>query len=174
MEFNKPLSRAGYFLSALLVLTPFVDAVQSTWPPRFGDERWRFGAVGALSGLLLIPLLGLVIALFISAASDHRRVRRFIGTVASVLAIIDGVLLVLFILDYFQTRTIVRPQFQHSMSVATTTAAIKHVAAVISLGLISHAGFSGPRPLGSRKDDTVRASASASNTPIILGADPRS
>lgn len=145
MENNKPLQSAGYFLALLLIIIPLYDATTSVWPPHLGDERWRFGAVGALSNLTLVPLLGLFIALAIAVLADHRRTRRFIGWLCAILAVVIAVLAALFMLDYFQTRTIVRPQFQHQMSVATMTAMGKHIVTIIGLALLSRAGLTGPK-----------------------------
>lgn len=163
MESNKSLARAGYLIAALLILIPLFDATASVWPPHLADERWRFGAVGALSNLTLVPLLGFLIALSIAAVFDHRRVRRFIGIICAVLAVILAAMAVLFILDYFQTRTLVNPKFQHAMGVASTTAIVKHVLAIISLALLSRAGFAGPKAVPVKKRVIVEPTA----TPLI-------
>ena len=164
MESNKPLARAGYMVAALMVLIPLFDASASVWPPHLGDERWRFGAVGALSNLTLVPILGFLIALFIASAFDHRRVRRFIGIICAILGVILAAMAVLFILDYFQTRTLVNPRFQHAMGVATATAIGKHVVAVIALALLSRAGFAGPRAVAPKKRVVV---TEPSVTPLV-------
>lgn len=151
MESNKPLTRAGYLIATLLVIIPLFDALASVWPPHLGDERWRFGTVGALSNLTLVPLLGFLLALFIATTFDHRRIRRFVGIICAILALVLAATAVLFILDYFQTRTLVNPRFQHAMSVATGTAIVKHVLSIIALALLSRAGFAGPRPAAKRR-----------------------
>lgn len=145
MESNKSLARAGYLIAALLVIIPLFDATASVWPPHLGDERWRFGAVGALSNLTLVPMLGLLVALFIATVFDHRRVRRFIGMICAIFGVVLFAMSVLFILDFFQTRTLVNPRFQHAMGIATATAVGKHVVSIIALALLSRAGFAGPR-----------------------------
>lgn len=151
MESNKPLARAGYLIAALLVITPLFDAAASVWPPHLGDEKWRFGAVGALSNLTLIPLLGFLLALFIAQAMDHRRIRRFVGIICVILAVVQAGMSIMFILDYFQTRTLVRPQFQHAMGVATTTAVAKHILTIVTLFLLARAGFAGPKAVVRKK-----------------------
>jgi len=164
MESNKPLARAGYLVAALMVLIPLFDASASVWPPHLGDERWRFGAVGALSNLTLVPILGFLIALFIASVFDHRRVRRFIGIICAILGVILAAMAVLFILDYFQTRTLVNPRFQHAMGVATATAIGKHILSVITLALLSRAGFAGPRAVAPKKRVVV---TEPSVTPLV-------
>jgi len=163
MESNKSLSRAGYLIATLLVAIPLFDASASVWPPHLGDERWRFGAVGALSNLTLVPLLGFLLALFIATMLDHRRVRRFVGIICGILGAILAAMAVLFILDYFQTRTMVNPRFQHAMGVATGTAIVKHVLSVIALAMLSRAGFAGPKAAVRRKVIVTEPSA----TPLV-------
>jgi len=163
MESNKPLSRAGYLIAALLIIIPLFDASASVWPPHLGDERWRFGAVGALSNLTLVPLLGFLLALFIASTLDHRRVRRFIGIICAILGVVLAAMAVLFILDYFQTRTLVNPRFQHAMGVATGTAIAKHILSIIALAMLSRAGFAGPRVVAKRRVTVTEPTA----TPLV-------
>jgi uncharacterized membrane protein len=164
METNKPLARAGYLLAALLVIIPLFDATMQVWPLRLSDERWRFGAIGSLSNLLLVPMLGLLLAIAVATLSDGRRVKRVVGALCGTLALILAVLSVLFILDYFQVRTIVTPKFQHATAVASTTAIVKNLLSIITLVLLSRAGFAGPKALVSRKAAPV---TEPSSTPLI-------
>lgn len=145
METNKPFSRAGYLLAFLLVALPLFDAATGVWPLRLSDERWRFGAVGTLSNITLVPLLGLFLAIGIAILADHRRVRRLVGWICAIFAVAMAAFAVLFILDFFQTRTLVRPQFQGAMTTATTTALVKDLLALITLTLLSRAAFAGPK-----------------------------
>lgn len=164
MEINKPMARAGYLLSALLVIMPLVDGIMQLLPLRPGDERWRFGAVGSLSNLLLVPLLGLLLAVGVATLTDARRVKRVVGTICAILAIGLGIVSVLFILDYFQVRTGVTPKFQRSIGIATTSALIKNVVSIIILFLLSRAGFAGPKVTANRK---VAPFIDTSSTPLI-------
>ncbi len=164
METNKPLARAGYLLAALLVIIPLFDLTMQVWPLRLSDERWRFGAVGSLSSLLLVPMLGLLIAIAIATFADGRRVKRIVGVICAVLAVLLAVMSVLFILDYFQVRTIVNPKFQHATAVATVSALGKNVLSIITLALLSRAGFAGPKAVVVRKVGPVTA---PSSTPLI-------
>lgn len=164
MDSNKPLTRAAYLLAFLLVAIPLFDAMTSVWPLRIADERWRFGAVGALSNLTLVPLLGLLIALAAATFSDGRRTRRVLGWISAIFALALAVMAVLFILDYFQVRTIVTPKFQHATAVATTTALVKLALATIALILLSRAGFAGPKSLAKKKQVIVTDSRT---TPLI-------
>jgi hypothetical protein len=164
METNKPLARAGYVLAALLIVIPLFDLTAQLLPLRLSDERWRFGAVGQLSNILLVPLLGLLLVIGLATLTDSRRVKRVIGAICAILAVALAVLSVLFILDYFQVRTIVTPKFQHTTAVASTTAIVKNVFTIIALFLLSRAGFAGPKATVSRK---VAPPSEPSSTPLI-------
>jgi len=164
METNKPLARAGYLLGALLVIIPLFDATTQVLPFRMSDERWRFGAVGQLSSLLLVPLLGFLLVIAVATLSDGRRVKRIVGAICGILALVLGILSVLFILDYFQVRTIVTPRFQQATAIASMTALVKNVLSIIALALLSRAGFAGPKALVVRKVGPV---TEPSSTPLI-------
>lgn len=164
METNKPLNRAGYLLGALLVILPLFDLITQVLPLRFGEERWRFGVVGQLSSVLLVPLLGLLLILTIAAIAESPRIRRVIGSICGILALLLAILSVLFILDYFQVRTLVNPKAQHVVGVATATALCKTVVSIIMLVLLSRAGFAGPRVVVARRVPPV---TEPSSTPLI-------
>jgi len=158
------MARAGYLLSALLIITPLVDGTMQLLPLRFGDERWRFGSVGTLSNILLVPLLGFLIAIAVATLTDARRIKRVLGTICVILGVVLAAISVLFILDYFQVRIAVTPKFQRSVGVATTSALIKNLVSIIILFLLSRAGFAGPRVIVNRK---VAPVIETSSTPLI-------
>lgn len=164
METNKPLARAGNLLAAILVIIPLVDGIMQLLPLRLGDERWRFGAVGSFSNLLLVPLVGLLLGIAVATFTDGRRTKRIIGTICGILAFGLAALSVLFILDYFQVRTIVNPKFQHATAVATTSALLKNCVSIITLVLLSRAGFAGPKATLARR---VAPVTETSSTPLI-------
>jgi hypothetical protein len=143
MEFNKSIAPPGYLLAVMLFLLPLGDFFTTVYPFRFGEERWRFGAVGSLGNVTLLPLLGLFTALVIAAMLDHRRVRRAMGWVCLAFAVLFGIMIVLFMLDFFQMRGQVKPQFQKVMDVAATGSLIKQVLTLFALILLSRLGMSG-------------------------------
>lgn len=81
----RALVPAAYAAAILLVLMPLADAVASTWPLLLSQYRWRYTAAGVLSGSLLMPLLGLLLAAQAAAVAGHRRVLTALGW-ASLLA----------------------------------------------------------------------------------------
>jgi chromate transport protein ChrA len=156
MPLNKSLSRAAYFLGILLVAIPIIDLVLNIWPLRISDARWRFGAVGTLSGVLVVPLLGLLIILAFAVWQDHRRVQRITGAICIAFAVLLAILDVLFILDFFQTRTMVVPRAQHAVTMAASVAFIKNLLTIGVLILMGRGGFAGPKPIARRKGVVVK------------------
>ncbi len=170
MESHKPLARAAYALALFLIVFPLWDYTTSVWPPHLGDERWRFGVVGTLSNLLLIPLLGFLIAMATATYEDHRRTRRVLGWICGILAVVGVALVVLFVLDYFQTRTLMNPRVLHVAAVATTNAVVKHICWIIGFTLLSRAGFAGPKAIVQKQRRVVTTEPAASTLIPVGGA----
>lgn len=163
MDSDKALARPGYAVAFFLFCLPLLDAFMGLWPTRNpGDERWRFGAVGTLSNVLLVPLLALFLAMAIAVWADHRRARRVLGWLAGAFAIVLAGIALLFVLDYFQARTLIKPEFQGRVGLATGTALMKQVAAIVILALLSRAGLRGKHS---------RKKSDASQTPLISRTD---
>jgi uncharacterized membrane protein YeaQ/YmgE (transglycosylase-associated protein family) len=166
----KALARPGYLLAVLLVILPIADSVMSVWPLRFEDERWRYGAVGAFSNITLVPLMGLFIGVALATVLDHRRTRKFIGWLSALAAVFFGAVLVVFILDYFQTRAGVQAQYRSTVDVATYTSIFKQTMTVLALTLLSGAGLRGPKPVAATKAKV--SSPRAEPTPLIITTAP--
>ncbi len=170
METNKPLQRAGYLLAFLLIVIPLIDTTMSVWPLRLSDERWRFGALGTLSNITLVPMLGILIALTIAVIAEHWRTRTVIGWICAVFAVGLAAFAVLFTLDYFQARTGVRPQAQAAVGIATTMALVKYFVSIVTLALLSRAGLTGPRKVVRVARPVV---VETTPSPLIVGGSSR-
>jgi hypothetical protein len=169
METTKPLARAGYLLAAALVIIPIVDSALPLLPLRLGDERWRWGVVGQLSNVMLVPLIGLFLAIVLAQFTDARRVKRFLGIVAGILALLLAVMSVSFVLDYFQVRSLAKPNAQHAMGVMSTAAFIKNLLSIIVLALLSRSGLAGPKPLSAAGTARVSNVPPASTQSPLVG-----
>lgn len=145
MEQNRPLARAGYLLAASLVAIPLVDAILPLLPLRFGDERWRWSAVGQVSNLLLIPLVGILLAIAVTSIVNDQRVRRVIGIICGVLALVLAIMSLSFLLDYFQIRNAVIPRLRHTSSMASITTGVKDIFYIIFLALLSWGCLAKPK-----------------------------
>lgn len=170
METNKQLVRAGYLLSAALFFIPLIDAAMPLLPLQLGEPRWRWGVIGQFSNVLLVPMLGLLLAIALATLSDGRRVKRVVGAFCGILALILTAMSVSFALDFFQVRTLVPSNMRHAMTVASSTALIKNILAIITLALLSRAGFTGP------KISTAREHVRTVDTPAspLIGGGTRS
>jgi hypothetical protein len=129
------LARPLYFLAFLLVATPLMDILGNTWPLRFGEVTWRYGAVGMFSGFLLTPLLGVWLCSWLALTLGHRTTQRLlmIGCViVALLLVISGLG---FLLDVVQLRRSVPtspPQAMWTFQVGAAKALLKYFSAAIA------------------------------------------
>ena len=156
------------FLALLLVLLPATDFVSNVWPLQPGDFRWRFGMVGLLSGFLLTPLLGMLVAAAAAMLLQHAGLLRvtavLCGAGAAVLVLLVGV----FALDVIQLRPEVTPTALAGFDFANLRAIAKHLlaaGALVWLALACRQAAAAPATGGVRP----RASRPAATTHTILG-----
>lgn len=104
------LATAVYLACAVLILSPLIDMGATLWPFRYGESGWRYGAVGLLSGFLLTPLLGTVMAMVLATSLSHRTLLRLLGVFSLACGI--GLLLGtgLFTFDALQVRSQLPPE----------------------------------------------------------------
>jgi hypothetical protein len=145
MEQNRPLARAGYLLAASLFAVPLIDAIMPLLPLRLSEERWRWSAVGQVSNLLLVPLVGILLAIAVTVIVDDRRVRRVLGIICGLLALALAIMSVSFVLDYFQIRTAVIPRLRQASSMASITTGVKNIFYIIILALLARACMVAPK-----------------------------
>jgi hypothetical protein len=123
---------ALYLIAALFLLTPVLDFVASVWPLRIHDIQWRFATGGLLSGYLLTPLLGLLLAMIAAALVEHRGVQRSLGVLSIVVAVALIGIMGVFTLDVLQLRGDVNPQLKGSYQLASSKALIKYVSSLVA------------------------------------------
>jgi hypothetical protein len=128
-----PLLWATYAVAALFVLQPAVDFVANVTPLQLRNYQWRYGTIGLLSGFLLTPLLGLVLAQLAAAVLGHRAALRGLAMTAAAAALALVVACGLFSLDAIQQRANVPPEAKATFDVGSAKALFKHltVAAVL-------------------------------------------
>lgn len=126
-----------YAVALLLIATPVFDFVTSVLPLRLGNIEWRFAAVGLLSGFLLTPLLGILVATLAALIARHRLFLTVLAWSSLILATGLALLVVAFALDILQLRSVVTadaaPQFQS----AAIKAVVKHVSFLIVLSWLA-------------------------------------
>ena len=98
---------------ACMGIAPIVESIVARWPVRFGELPWRFDTFALLlnNGPQLVILFS-VIAL-LGTFSGHRQSVRLAAVALGFIAIAAGLLLPVFILDFFQAR--------HLIGIAKTT-----------------------------------------------------
>lgn len=121
-------------VAALLVVVPLVDYVLSVPPAQLSDVQWRFAAVGLLSNYTLTPILGLAMALVISAFLKQYSLQRWLVAAILSLAAILIALSLGFVLDAAQVRASVPVDGRAAFSSAWKRALIKDVLAAGALG----------------------------------------
>jgi hypothetical protein len=128
------LGRVTYYLALLLVVTPAVDLVANVLPLQFGVVEWRYGTVGLLSGFLLTPVLGLLLASIAAASLHHSGVLRFLG----VLNVLGGVVLLgvstFWVLDMLEVRSNVPGDARATFDIGSIKAFGKNL--TVALGLV--------------------------------------
>lgn len=134
-----------YFIAALLIAIPVMDFATSILPLRPGSIEWRFASAGLLSGFLLTPLLGIVMAIALAAYADQLRFLRVLSIVNGVVVLIFAMLLILFLLDIIQLRSAVQAEAKSAFQAAAVKAVIKHATFILALGWLSVRGFRASR-----------------------------
>jgi hypothetical protein len=123
------LAGPAYVVAALLVVTPLGDYASGVWPWRVAALDWRFASSGLLSGFLLTPLLGALIAIGVAAARGSERLLRILGIATLAAGSICVVILLAFILDAVQLNSNIPEQQRRAFVDATVKAFLKYVMA---------------------------------------------
>ena len=146
------LDGPAYCVAALLVFSQLGDFVSVVWPWRVAALDWRFASSGLLSGFLLTPLLGALIAIGIAAARGSSRLLRLFGIATLGAGGICAVVLLGFMLDAVQLRSSIPEEQRRSFMDASVKAFLKYVMACAAscwLGLRAYrlGSWSAPQPV---------------------------
>lgn len=93
-----------YVVAVALILLPTLDFVFSVPPAQFSSVEWRFAAFGLLSGVVMMPLIGLALAVAVAGFLRQFHVVRLLvflslTTALGLLAVSLG-----FVLDVLQLQ----------------------------------------------------------------------
>ena len=130
-----------YFVALLLIATPAIDFLTSVLPLRPSNIEWRFATVGLLSGFVLTPLLGIVLAMLVALSAGHSRFQRVVAVMNAVLAVAFTITLVFFLLDIVQLRSAVQAEAKAAFQGAATKAVIKHLTFIVAVSWLARRGF---------------------------------
>lgn len=146
-------ARAAYALSTLLILLPLADIALGFFPLQPSSLRWRIGVIGLSIGALLMPLIGLFIALVTAHLQGHRRFQTVLGALTVVLAIVLLSASLLFTLDTLQLRKEIAEGVRHVYDRAAIKGVISQlflVSVLMFVGISSLRTTRATRPLPSR------------------------
>ena len=131
--------------TSLIVFPVFDQLMQLVSTVKLHDARWRFGAAGLMSNLLVLPVVGLVMLFVTAAVCEHRVFQRILSVLCALSAV--GLIAVagLLALDAIQVRSLMRPEVMSSWAVATLTALLKLGVATLTLSWLAIAGFRGSK-----------------------------
>lgn len=125
-----------YLVALLCMLAPPLDLAFSLPSIDVSNVRWRFGAIGLVTGAAVLPLVGLLLALITAVASGHRWMYRIFAGLGVLGALLLTAALGLFALDSLQVRGSVTPNALRRFDLTVAKAAITQVAQIVILGVV--------------------------------------
>lgn len=160
-EIIETLAGPLYLIAFLLIATPVLDFVSGVLPLRIDNIEWRFATVGLLSGFLLTPVLGIVLAILVAASSGHDLMQRIAGFLVIAVAVVFAIVLVFFLLDIVQLRSAVQEEARSQFEGAAWKAVAKHLLFIVVMGW-----------LGMRMLRIPRSVAAAAKRPaaVVIGS----
>lgn len=150
----RQLAAPTYFVAFLLVAIPLFDALMSVAPFHPRAAQWRFAMVGLLSNALMIPSVGVLLAVIAAVTLDDAGAKRAIRVLSWITVPVLVAAIGFFALDSLQTRAAVRPELQLSFLVASVTAICK-----LLLGIIAFVLFARASRTSSRRAERTKASS---------------
>ena len=136
--------RLLYLCAFILFFMPYFQAFAGIWPLQLGALQWRFQATGALSGILMLPFIGMVLGLVIARASGHKGISRLIGVVAAITTVALLIAIGLFLMDALQLRKIVPDKSMMAFNKATFTATSTLLISFVVFAVLTVVSFRGP------------------------------
>jgi hypothetical protein len=142
-----------YAVGGMLCVAPLMELAAGLGSLNPGAVPWRFGALGLLSGALILPLTGMALGFVAATILGHRAVVRSVQFLALLLmAAVTGAMLV-FALDALQVRSQIPQAAKRAFDLATIKAVLTYaielvvlaVAAVTALRVVRALARSVPR-----------------------------
>lgn len=153
-------STAIYFVAVLMILLPPLDVILSLQQYAWASARWRFGAVGLVSGAMLLPITGLLLASLTAVTAGQRLMHRIVLLAVAVLALGLVLTMVLFGLDAIQVRREANPEVLRLFDIAVVKTLLMQAMQIVAVGLIARSALRAGRSLGSAR--------SAERTPELV------
>lgn len=151
------LTSVGYFVAFLLISLSLFDFAGTLWPFLPSDASWRYGSVGILSGFLLTPMIGSLLAVYVAAFAGHGRALRLLGIVDLAVAGLLLVGLASFALDSLQVRSDTSPEARGVLEMGAIKVVVKHLAGIVAFAWLGMTALK----VGKRTRGIERAEAGA-------------
>jgi hypothetical protein len=158
------LSPAIYPIAALCMVAQPLDQLFNLPAVDLSSVHWRFAAVGLLTTVAVLPLLGLLLALVTSLVCGHRWIYRITMTIAALAFILLTVGIGVFALDSLQVRSDFNPQLVRRFDITVVKAVIMQLAELTTLGLLLWTGARAGRALR-----RAAAAPAAADTLVMTG-----
>ncbi|MEO7362972.1 MAG: hypothetical protein ABI120_21745 [Gemmatimonadaceae bacterium] len=172
LENDDGLRRVLYLSAFLLFFMPYFQALAGLWPLQLGSLQWRFQATGAMSVIMMLPFLGLVLALAIARPVGHKGVQRLVGTVAALTAVGLIIALGLFAMDALQLKKIIRDAQMNAFNKAVLTATFTLLFSLCTFSVLSVVAFRSPRGSTAKAAPKSARKASVDQSPgLLIGQD---
>ncbi len=113
---EQTLLKAGYGVACLLLIIPFADTVNATWPPMPHVVQWRFGVLALIGNAISYPVLAMLIVALIARALEDRVLLRVLSGLGVAVAVVLLGSLLLFAADTLQLRAAVKPELKRTFT----------------------------------------------------------
>jgi hypothetical protein len=141
MATTRSIALAAYVAIGTFVLFPILDTLTAVLPANPADIAWRYGAAGLVSRILPSLVLGLLLALIVAVSLEHPRVRRGLGILSLVIALLLVGVWVLFFVDSSRMGLQLVGAARAAAETATTVALIKFGVASLAAVLLARAAL---------------------------------
>lgn len=125
-----------YVVAIALILLPTLDFIYSVPPAEFSSVQWRFAAFGLLSGVVMMPLIGLALAVAVAGFLRHIHVIRLLVFLCLTIAVILIAVSLGFVLDVLQLKGTVPQEGLPAFTSAWIRALSKLAVTAVILGYI--------------------------------------
>jgi hypothetical protein len=152
----------GYAIAFLLVALPLVEFTLTVWPLRPSLVLWRFGTFGLLTQAMMLPTLGVFVALVVAKHLAQRRAQLALVIVAALVCFVQLAGLGLFLLDSLQARSVAAPEMQLNITATLIRASVASIVYACIWAWMAVASFRGLPALAREQRRTAE--------PLVHGA----
>ena len=145
----RKISSALYLVSALLIFLPIVDFLTGILPFLPTSTKWRFASSAVFAGSLLIPLIGIALAMVVAGLMNHRFVLRWVGILSFLAVFLLICVCALLALDIIELRSSAESEVRNAIVLAGARAVFKNLltaASLVYIGLACRSASGGMEP----------------------------